>query len=258
MSCSQSGCRGLRSIERAQRGRDRLDRGERVVELVAEDAHEALPRLELLLAQRPAEVAEHHQLVRAARPRGRCVRRMPQRPRRAAARRGQDPVGLALEAFSEADLPRVAPEGARPAGRAAAGRRGSRAAGLESASKAKIATSISLMTAERSAVASSAPRLCVWRMSPRPLISARTSPRGSRRFAPARAEREVPLAQRQEQVGHGLQRAHHALAAPRMRTRASTPTTKSAHGRPDVRARGSRPRPRRMRSTTAGSPPSRQ
>src|SRR5205823_4032012 len=44
----------------------RFDRRERVVDLVANDANEPLPRLALLVAQRPADVGEDEELVRAA------------------------------------------------------------------------------------------------------------------------------------------------------------------------------------------------
>src|SRR5207237_9646272 len=43
---------------------DRLDRGERVVQLVAEHADEALPRLPLLLAPRAAHVGDDEELMR--------------------------------------------------------------------------------------------------------------------------------------------------------------------------------------------------
>ena len=68
-----------RSSSAPQAPGDRLDRRERVVDLVAEHAHEPLPGLALLVAQRPAQVGEHEQLVR--RPSCRKVlRRTSQRP----------------------------------------------------------------------------------------------------------------------------------------------------------------------------------
>ena len=56
----------LAADELAHRARHRLDRRERAVELVTDDAHEALPRLPLFLAQRAAELRDHEQLVRLA------------------------------------------------------------------------------------------------------------------------------------------------------------------------------------------------
>src|SRR5207248_8547367 len=46
--------------------RDRMDGCERIVDLVAENANEPLPRLTLLLAQRAAQIGEDQQLVRLA------------------------------------------------------------------------------------------------------------------------------------------------------------------------------------------------
>ena len=50
--------------QRRETSGDRLDRRERVVDLVAEHAHESLPRLQLFFAQRLADVGEHEQRVR--------------------------------------------------------------------------------------------------------------------------------------------------------------------------------------------------
>ena len=43
---------------------DRLDRRQRVVDLVADDSNQPLPRLPLLVAQRPAHVGEDQELMR--------------------------------------------------------------------------------------------------------------------------------------------------------------------------------------------------
>lgn len=48
-----------------QAARERFDRRERIVELVAEHAHEALPGWELFLAEGVAEIADDDELVRA-------------------------------------------------------------------------------------------------------------------------------------------------------------------------------------------------
>ena len=66
VSPRQSSGSGSRCDELAQRAGHRFDRRERAVELVADHAHEPLPRLPLLLAQRPAEIRDHEQLVRLA------------------------------------------------------------------------------------------------------------------------------------------------------------------------------------------------
>src|SRR5262249_62249636 len=46
--------------------RDRLDRRQRIVDLMREHTDDALPRLLLLFAQRAAQIGEHQQLVRPA------------------------------------------------------------------------------------------------------------------------------------------------------------------------------------------------
>ena len=46
--------------------RRRFDRRERIIQLVAEDANQALPGLALFVAQRAAQIGEHEQLVRQA------------------------------------------------------------------------------------------------------------------------------------------------------------------------------------------------
>ena len=60
------GGRRLALDDRRQAAGDRLDRRERVVHLVADDADQPLPGLALLFAQRLAQVGEHQQLVRPA------------------------------------------------------------------------------------------------------------------------------------------------------------------------------------------------
>src|SRR6185436_16728476 len=45
---------------------DRLDRRQRVVDLVADDANQPLPCLPLFVAQRPADVGEDEQLMRTS------------------------------------------------------------------------------------------------------------------------------------------------------------------------------------------------
>ena len=47
-----------------ERARDRLDRPQRVAELMADDADQPLPRLAFLLAQRPAHIRQHEQIMR--------------------------------------------------------------------------------------------------------------------------------------------------------------------------------------------------
>src|SRR5690606_25250826 len=60
----QVGRRRLTAEERLQRRRDRLDRRERVVDLVAEYADQTLPGMPLLLTERAAEVGQDEEPVR--------------------------------------------------------------------------------------------------------------------------------------------------------------------------------------------------
>ena len=89
--------------------RDRLDRRQRVVDLVRQHADDALPRLLLFLAQRAAQVGEHEQLMRLA---VAVERRSPQlqpaavRPERPSISRGVSPVRYCREPQRR----RVAPE----------------------------------------------------------------------------------------------------------------------------------------------------
>ena len=112
----------------AQAAGNRLDRRQRVVQLVTEDADEALPRGALLVAQRLAHVGQHHQVVgEPALP----ERRVPHLP--ASGRAGQgnrlDARPAGIEPLIHLELGRVPIE--QPLGRApraGARRRGSPAA----------------------------------------------------------------------------------------------------------------------------------
>ena len=66
MSSRQSAGSGVAAEQRLEAAGDRLDRRQRVVQLVADDADQPPPRLALLLAQRLAEIRERQQLVRRA------------------------------------------------------------------------------------------------------------------------------------------------------------------------------------------------
>ena len=103
MSSRQSAGGGSRSTMRREAAGDRLDRRERVVHLVADDADQPLPRLPFLFAQRLAQVREHEQLVRAA---ALPELAAPDLPAADAAgeRRVDDARRLAVEAVVEAEL----------------------------------------------------------------------------------------------------------------------------------------------------------
>ena len=108
-SSRQSGGRRLALDDRRQAAGDRLDRRERVVHLVPDDANQALPRLALFLAQRLAQVGEHQQLVRPA---ALAEQAAPDLPAADAAgkRSGDDARRLAAQALVEIELGRAPPE----------------------------------------------------------------------------------------------------------------------------------------------------
>ena len=243
-------CPSRQSVRRAacgassalQAAGDRLDRRQRVVDLVAEHAHQPLPRLALLLAQRLAEVGQHQQLVRQRRPAGTCrAAHLPAARRR--------PGNVSVAAARDARRSRRSPSPSSCGRRARAeplGRLSEQplAARLTSrsrlrSSKAKTATSISAITVRSSAVASSAPSRCARSVSASALTSSSTAPSASSATPRARADREVALAQRGEQVGERLQRPDHPLA---QRARDS-PATAQHHHRQRRRGRRRRSRP---------------
>src|SRR6266568_8993731 len=83
--------------------RDRLDRRERVVDLMAQHADQALPRLTLLLTQRTTDICQDEQLVRApALP----ERVAPQLPPAVASWKGElhDPRPVRRQALGELQL----------------------------------------------------------------------------------------------------------------------------------------------------------
>ena len=108
-SSRQSGRRRLALDDRRQAPGDRLDRRERVVHLVPDDANQALPRLSLFLAQRLAQIGEHQQLVR---PPALPEQASPDFPPAHAAgkRRGDDARRLAAQALVEIEFGRAPPE----------------------------------------------------------------------------------------------------------------------------------------------------
>ena len=82
ISSSQSVGSGCRVSRLAQAAGNRFDGSQRVVQLVPEHAHQPLPGLQLLLAQRQREIRQHQQLQRQARARGRWCGGSPSGPRR--------------------------------------------------------------------------------------------------------------------------------------------------------------------------------
>jgi hypothetical protein len=96
-------------------------------------------------------------------------------------------------------------------------------------SNAKTATSISDMTRESSAVASSAPRRCSrQRYRSSAFTSSRTSPSGSSRAAPRARIEKSSSRMRGEEVRDRLQRANHAF--PQRRVKAE-PRADDEHAR---------------------------
>ena len=190
---------------------DRLDRRERVVDLVAEHPHEPLPRRALLGPEHAAQVGQHQQPVRAVRPGGKYCRAPPtarrrrEMPPRACA--GVSPSRQAASPSASAPSPSSRSAG-WPSSRSPP-RFTSRS--RCSPSKAKTATSISSITRRSSAVASSARSRCERSVSLSVLTSSSARPSPSSALRAAGADRVVALAQRGEQVGDRLQRPEHAL-----------------------------------------------
>ena len=257
MSCSQSGRRGLRSMAVPSVA---------AIDLIgASELLSSWPRTRTRRCQafscssRSGRLRspKHDQLVRAAvlAKRRAAHAPAPVRPRKCGRARG---AGSARPRGTRRARSRPPPSrgGAPQAARGAPGRRDSPAEGRRLASKAKIATSISLMTAERSAVASSAPRAWVWSVSPRPLISERTSPRGSRRLAPRARNEKSPsrrARRRFDIVCRGRTtrwRAERAKASQKPATRRVTVARTSGAWSPD--------HAHTIENTTAGNPPMRQ
>ncbi len=108
-SSRQSGRRRLALDDRRQASGDRLDRRERVVHLVPDDANQALPRLPFFLAQRLAQIGEHQQLVRPAALAEQASPDFP--PAHATGKRGGDDARrLAAQALVEIELGGAPPE----------------------------------------------------------------------------------------------------------------------------------------------------
>ena len=201
--------RRIAGEQRVEAAGDRLDRRERVVQLVADDANQPLPGFALLLAQRLADVGEHEQIVRiAALPEPPCAA-----PPSAPCRRGTQVVRR--RAWRRARRSRPS---RRRRGRAARRPRcpsrrspyGSPAPGAARCRTRRSPTSISAITARRSAVASWAPSRCERSVSASMFTSSMTAPSGRRRPPSARADGEVAFAQRRQQVRDRLQRTDDA------------------------------------------------
>ena len=191
---------------------DRLDRRERVVDLVADDADQPLPRLALFVAQRPADVGEHEQLMRTS---SLAERRAPHFP--AARRAGERDV---------LDARRLRRRGTRAVrARRRCGRAAARPAAPSSRSPARL-TSRSVVRAvegedgdvdldhhraQQRAGLERAEPLIVQRRGEHVDFEHHRAERIVAAGA-ARADREVALAQRREQVRQRLQRQHDAVA----------------------------------------------
>ncbi len=129
ISSSQSVGRGERRSRLPGLAGDGFDGGERVVELVAEHAHEALPSADFLLAQRAAEIADDHEMVRPPPSPGTGCGACSWRPAAAGERRGErGRAGSPVRHSARADLGGLASGVARRVGRAAVGPRGWRGA----------------------------------------------------------------------------------------------------------------------------------
>ena len=103
------GGRRLAVDDRREAAGDRLDRRQRIVHLVADDADQPLPGLPFFFPQRLAEVGQHQQLVRAAALAELAAPDLP--PADAAGKRGVDDARrLAGQAIQQPDLVGIAAE----------------------------------------------------------------------------------------------------------------------------------------------------
>ena len=187
---------------------------------MAQHAHQPLPRLALLLAQRAAAGRPAPPAGAAARPAGRCC---------AAARRGRAPRrrcassvrgAVALQQLREPQRRRASvPEQLRSA--AGPSSRSPRAVDQPQRARRRRRRTPRRRSppspARSSAVASSAPSRCSRSVSPSALTSSSATPSASSRAGAAGADRVVALAQRGQQVGEGLQRPDDPLAQRRQR-----------------------------------------
>ena len=213
-------CAGTRSRDRrcAERVRDRLDRRERVVDLVRQHAHDALPRRLLFFAQRLAQVGHDDEMMRpavaieharAALRSGRGVRRTT----RSTSRRGSP-----LRYSSKPSVGRRLADEllARLADQLLGGLVDEQQLVVRDRTR-RPRRAISSITCVRSAVDSTAS--VRWRCSvePRSLTSRMTIAIELPLLARQAANRVVAFAQRAEQVGDQVERAHRQLARRRRR-----------------------------------------
>ena len=192
--------------------RDRLDRRQRVVDLVADDANQALPRLTLLVAQRLADVGHDEQLERDAAlsemaacgpPSGRCRPGMCRRRSMARRRRG-NPTSPSSSAVRPSSRSIGRASSRSPARFARRSRR--------SGSNEKTATGNLLHhRAQQRGRFERSEALLAKRFGQRVHLDQHLAERVVFTLT-ARADREVLLTQRREQVRQRLQRVDDAIA----------------------------------------------
>ena len=191
---------------------DRLDRRERVVDLVADDADQPLPRLTLLVAQRPADVGEHQQLVRTA---FLTERRAPHFPA-ARCRRGTRRPRCAATCPSR-QVRRPSSSAVRPSSCSAGLRQQPLAGAVDEPQRLRAVegedgdVDLHHHRAQQRAGLERAEALIVQRRGEDVDFEHHRAERIVAARA-ARADREVALAQRRQQVRQRLQRQHDAMA----------------------------------------------
>ena len=187
--------------------RDRLDRRQRIVDLVRQHADDSLPRLLLFFAQRPGEVCEDEQLVWLAIA---SERRSTQLEPTALGpeRTIEQSRCFALETAIEPEIPRMFAEQLwPPACRSAVRRPDSTSTSFSSMSNAKTPTSIAPITLVSSAVDSTASVRWRCSVSPSALISCITRSTALPGRAAGATDRVIAFAQRAEQVRLQIQGA---------------------------------------------------
>ena len=203
--------------QRVERAGDRLDGAERVAEFVADDADEPLPRLALLLAQRPADVGDDEQLVPL--------------PAEAERRASHVPAAGAARQIERHDAARLAEPGveAERVGRVAEQLLGGAAEQALARAVHELQASLRIERedgdvdllhhrAQQRRRLHGAQPLLVQRLGQGVDLGHHVAERIAGHGAAA-ANREVVLAQRRHQVGQRLQRRHDVLAQRRQRAR---------------------------------------
>ena len=197
--------------DRDQAVRDRLDRGEGVVDLMAQHADEPLPRHSLFLAKHLAQVGKRHELMRSPiLPEWTPADLPPTQP--AGERHVHDARGLAGEAGREPRASALLPIASFSGFASNSSRPGSSGAAGPFSSKANRATSITARTRPSRFAASSASQpLLLERLTQRVDLR-ENQPQRIAAIRDTGTQRVVTFAQRRQEVGYRVEWTDEAIA----------------------------------------------